>query len=139
MLKLMDNHNFKFSTIGLLYIIMFYGSIMICWDVTFPEPARALAQRGAEIIFLPIWGGDTILTKARAIENQVYVVSSTYDMITAVFDQEGKVIKEATTNDPVIVVDADLNKQTLWPWIGDLKGRIFREIPPQKAIQYKIE
>lgn len=113
--------------------------LMVCWDVTFPEPARALAQKGAEIIFLPIWGGDVILTKARAIENQVYVVSSTYDMITAVFDQEGGVMKEATKENPVIVVDIDLNKQKLWPWLGDLKSRIFREIPPQKAIQYKIE
>lgn len=108
--------------------------IMICWDVTFPEPAKALAQKGAEIIFLPIWGGDVTLTKARAIENQVYIVSSTYDMITAVFDQEGKVLKEAKENNPVIVVDLDLNKQKLWPWIGDLKSRISREMPPQKAI-----
>lgn len=108
--------------------------LMICWDVTFPEPARALAQKGAEIIFLPIWGGDVILTKARAIENQVYVVSSTYDMITAVFDQEGKVMKEAKENNPVIVVDVDLNKQKLWPWLGDLKSRISREMPPQKTI-----
>ena len=108
--------------------------LMICWDVTFPEPARVLAQKGAEIIFLPIWGGDTILTKARAIENQVYVVSSTYDMISAVFDQEGKVVKEATENNPVIVVDVDLNKQKLWPWLGDLKSRIFREIPPRNSI-----
>ncbi len=108
--------------------------IMICWDVTFPEPAKALAQKGAEIILLPIWGGDVTLTKARAIENQVYVVSSTYDMITAVFDQEGKVMKEANQNNPVIVVDVDLNKQKLWPWIGDLKSRISREMPPQKAI-----
>jgi predicted amidohydrolase len=107
--------------------------LMICWDVTFPEPARALAQNGAEIIFLPIWGGDVTLTKARAIENQVYVVSSTYDMITAVFDPEGKVMKEAKENNPVIVVDIDLNKQTLWPWIGDLKSRISREMPPKKA------
>jgi predicted amidohydrolase len=113
--------------------------LMICWDVTFPEPAKALAQNGAEIIFLPIWGGDVTLTKARAIENQVYVVSSTYDMITAVFDQQGKVIKEATENNPVIVVEVDLNKQKLWPWIGDLKSRISREMPPQKAIRYKTE
>jgi len=109
--------------------------LMICWDVTFPESARVLAQKGAEIIFLPIWGGDVTLTKARAIENQVYIVSSTYDMITAVFDQEGKVIKEAGEKNPVIVVDVDLNKQTLWPWLGDLKSRIPREMPPQKAIQ----
>ena len=108
--------------------------LMICWDVTFPEPARALVQKGAEIIFLPIWGGDTILTKARAIENQVYIIASTYDMISAVFDQEGKVVKEATENNPVIIVDVDLNKQKLWPWLGDLKSRIFREIPPRNSI-----
>jgi len=109
--------------------------LMICWDVTFPEPARMLAEKGAEIIFLPIWGGDVTLTKARAIENQVYVVSSTYDMITAVFDQEGKVMKEATVRNPVVVTTIDLNKKTMWPWIGDLKSRIFREIPPQAAIR----
>ena len=109
--------------------------LMICWDVTFPEPAKALAQKGAEIIFLPIWGGDVNLTKARAIENQVYVVSSTYDMITAVFDQEGKIIQQASEKNPVIVTELDLNKQTLWPWIGDLKSRISRETPPQKSIR----
>jgi len=108
--------------------------IMICWDVTFPEPARVLAQKGAEMIFLPLAGGDITLAKARAIENQVYVVSSTYDMITAVFDHEGKVVQEAREKNPVIVVDVDLNKQTLWPWIGDLKSRIPREIPSQNAI-----
>ncbi len=110
--------------------------MMICWDVTFPEPAKALAQNGAEIIFLPIWGGDVNLTRARAIENQVYVVSSTYDMITAVFDPEGKIVNQATDKNPVIVTELDLNKKTLWPWIGDLKSRISREMPPQNAIKY---
>ena len=111
--------------------------LMVCWDVTFPEAARALAQKGAEIIFLPIWGGDVTLTKARAIENQVYVVSSTYDMITAVFDQRGNVMKQATEKNPVIVTDVDLNKKTLWPWIGDLKSRIAREMPSQESIKQK--
>ena len=107
--------------------------MMICWDVSFPETARTLASKGAEIIFMPIWGGNLTLAKARAIENQVYLVSSTYDMISAVFDQEGEVMKQATTDDPVIVVSVDLNKQKLWPWLGDFKNRIPREMPSQKA------
>ena len=109
--------------------------IMICWDVSFPEPARALAQQGAEVILMPIWGGNVTLTQARAIENQVYVVSSTYDMITAVFDLEGNVIKEAKADKEVVIADVNLNEQKLWPWLGDFKNRIPREIPSRKAIE----
>jgi len=108
--------------------------IMICWDSTFPETARALAKQGAEVIFLPIWGGYLKLVQARALENQVYVVSSSYDMISAVFDVEGNVMKEATTENPVIISEVDLNQQKLWPWIGDLKSRIPREMPSEKAV-----
>ncbi|MEK6781214.1 MAG: carbon-nitrogen hydrolase family protein [Bacteroidota bacterium] len=116
-----------------------FGKIgmMICWDVTFPEAARTLAQQGAEIIFLPIWGGHLKLAMARALENQVYLVSSTYDMISAVFDLEGNIMKEATNENPVAVVDIDLSQQKLWPWLGDLKSRIPREMPSQKATQIK--
>jgi predicted amidohydrolase len=112
-----------------------FGKIgmMICWDVFFPEPARTLTQKGAEVIFLPIWGGNLNLTQARANENQIYLVSSTYDMKTAVFDKRGQIIEEATDENPVIVVEVDLNKQRLYPWLGDLKNRIFREIPTKKA------
>jgi len=108
--------------------------IMICWDVTFPEPARALAQQGAEVIFLPIWGGDLTLAKARAIENQVYLVSSSYDMISAVFGLEGNVVKEAKEDGSVAVTEVNLNEQKLWPWLGDFKNRIPREMPSKKAI-----
>ncbi len=108
--------------------------MMICWDVTFPETARALARQGADIIFLPIWGGYEKLAMARALENQVYLVSSSYDMISAVFDLEGNVVKQATTENPVVVIEVDLNQQKLWPWIGDLKSRIPREMPTEKAV-----
>ncbi len=116
-----------------------FGKIgmMICWDVTFPDAAKTLAQQGAEIILLPIAGGYLKLAMARALENQVYLVSSTYDMISAVFDLEGNVISEATNENPVAVAEIDLNYQKLWPWIGDLKSRIPREMPPQKATQLK--
>ncbi len=108
--------------------------MMICWDVTFPETARALAMKGAEVIFLPIWGGNLILARARAIENQVYLVSSTYDMKSAIFDLEGEIVKEATEENPVVVTEVDLNQQKLWPWLGDFKNRIPREIPTRKAV-----
>ncbi len=116
-----------------------FGKIgmMICWDVTFPDAAKTLAQHGAEIILMPIAGGYVKLAMARALENQVYLVSSTYDMISAVFDLEGNVISEATDTNPVAVTEVDLNYQKLWPWIGDLKSRIPREMPPQKATQLK--
>ena len=48
-------------------------------------------------------------------------------------------MKEATKNEPVIVVDVDLNKQKLWPWLGDFKNRIPSEMPPQKAIRNKAD
>lgn len=110
-----------------------FGKIgmMICWDVSFPEPARALAMKGAEIIFMPIWGGNLTLGRARAIENQVYLVSSTYDndMRTGVFDLEGKLLAEGSDENPVVVVEVDLEQQMLWPWLGEFKNRIKQEMP----------
>jgi predicted amidohydrolase len=111
--------------------------MMICWDVTFPEVARGLRMNGAEVILMPIWGGNLTLAKARAIENQTYVVSSTYDvrnMKTAVFDLEGNIIAEASDNEPVVVTEVDLSEQKLWPWLGDLKNRIPREMPSRAAV-----
>ena len=108
--------------------------LMTCWDVFFPEPARTLSQKGAEIIFMPIWGGNLTLAKARAIENQIYLVSATYDMKTGVFDREGELITEGTETDPVAFVTIDLNKRKLWPWLGDFKNRISREKPLAKAM-----
>ena len=104
--------------------------MMICWDVFFPEPARALAARGAEIIFLPIWGGNQTLIEARAIENQVYLVTSSYDARTAIYDRTGKAIAEANERQPIAVVEIDLAKPTRWEWLGDYRGRIPREAPP---------
>ena len=108
--------------------------MMICWDVTFPEVARGLRMNGAEVILMPIWGGILTLAQARAIENQIYLVSSTYDMKSAIFDLEGNILGEATDSDPVVVTEVDLNEQKLWPWLGDLKNRIPREMPPREAM-----
>jgi predicted amidohydrolase len=111
--------------------------MMICWDVTFPEAARQLALEGAEVILMPIWGGNPQLARARAIENQVYIVSSTYDtpMQSGIFDLEGELLGVADVDDPVTVVEVDLNQQKLWPWLGELKNRIRQEMPPQESLK----
>lgn len=109
-----------------------FGKIgmMTCWDLFFPEAARALAGKGAEIIFLPIWGGNLTLAEARAIENQVYLTTSSYDMKTGVFDLEGELIVEGTEAHPVAMVSINLNQRKIWPWLGDFRNRIPREKPP---------
>ncbi len=103
--------------------------MMICWDVHFPEVARELAARGAEVILMPIWGGNETLARARAIENQLYLVASGYDFQTAIYDRAGERIATTTDDPEIIVADVDLNARTLWPWLGDWKARIWREGP----------
>ncbi len=95
-----------------------------------------LALQGAEIILLPIWGGDLTLAKARAIENQIYLVSSTYDMKTGVFDKTGNLLVEGTKENPVAVIDVDLNRRELFRYLGEFRNRIKRELPALNTISY---
>ncbi len=57
--------------------------ILICYDVEFPEAARYLADHGVEILFVPYCTDDRqgycrvrYCSQARAIENQIYVVTA---------------------------------------------------------------
>lgn len=101
--------------------------IMICWDVQFPEPARALAARGAEIILLPIWGGNDLLARARAIENHAVLVSSSYDMRSFIVDPVGEVLAETSADQPVATATVDLARRIVQPWLGDLKTATWAE------------
>ncbi len=103
--------------------------LMICWDSSYPEVAAGLARRGAEVLFLPIWGGDETLVPARAIENQVYLVASGYDFRSGIFNREGKRIADAKGDPEVLVATVDLAEPTIWPWLGNWRARIDRETP----------
>ncbi len=98
-------------------------------DSFFPEVARMLALQGAEVIFLPVWGGNTSLFRARAIENQIYLVSSSYDSETGIFDKTGELLIQGNEENPVAMVEIDLNKRQLWNWLGELRNRIVKEMP----------
>jgi predicted amidohydrolase len=106
-----------------------FGTVgmMICYDVYYTEPARQLAQRGAEIILLPIWGGDEVLATARAIENQVFLVTSGYDHPTYIMDHDGKRIAQAPQRGTAAVATIDLNAPNFYQGITDWKDRRLRE------------
>jgi len=102
--------------------------MMICWDTEYADPARGLALGGAEIVLVPIWGGNETLVKARAIENQIYLVTSGYDFATRVYTPDGNIVAEAAKNGEVVRATVDLNRRWVDPWLGNMRGRFHREL-----------
>ena len=102
--------------------------LMICYDVFFPDPARALAAQGADMILLPIWGGDETLAAARAIENKVFLVASGYDHPTYIMDPDGKRVAQAPQRGEAAIAEIDLSRRYVDPWLGDMRTRRLKEI-----------
>ncbi len=106
------------------------AGLSICYDLRFPELYRLLALAGAEILFVPaaftmFTGKDhwLVLLRARAIENQAYVIapgqvgthqpnnSQCYGH-SAIIDPWGTVIAQASDTEGVIVADLDFDYLT---------------------------
>ncbi|MGC8759533.1 MAG: carbon-nitrogen hydrolase family protein [Bryobacteraceae bacterium] len=102
--------------------------LMICYDVFFPDPARALAAQGAELILLPIWGGDETLAAARAIENRVFLAASGYDHPTYIMDPDGRRVAQAPQRGEIAVAEIDLGRRYVDAWLGDMRTRRLKEI-----------
>jgi predicted amidohydrolase len=107
-----------------------FGTVgmMICYDVFFADPARWLAAAGAEVILLPIWGGDETLAKARAIENKVFLVASGYDHPTYIMDPDGERLSQASQRGSAAIATLDLNRRYLDPFLGEMRTRRMKEL-----------
>jgi predicted amidohydrolase len=102
-------------------------AILVCWDLQFPEPWRAVALQGAELILMPIWGGNEKLLPARAIENHAFIVTSGYNMKSCVVDPVGEILVEATADNPVATAEVRLDQKYYQWWIGDMGTRTWKE------------
>lgn len=102
--------------------------IMICWDLQYADPARNLALRGAELILLPIWGGNEALPKARAIENQIFLAASGYNHPTYILDPEGRTLASAPEQGQAAIAELDLNRRYVDKWLGWMRGRFMKEL-----------
>jgi predicted amidohydrolase len=102
--------------------------LTICYDIRFPELYRALTLNGAKVIFQPaaftLYTGKDhweTLIRARAIENQVYMVSpaqiGTHGQgnvcfgSTMIVDPWGTILARAPERECVIVADIDYDEQ----------------------------
>ncbi len=98
----------------------FIAGLSICYDLRFPELYRALADRSANLLFIPAaftlaTGRDhwEVLIRARAIENQAYVVAPA---------QWGEHSKGRKSYGRALIVD---------PW-----GTVLAQAPDQEGIIY---
>ncbi len=100
---------------------------VVCYDLNFPEAARCLALAGAEIILWPTMFSQPrahyadILMRARAIENQVYLVSANYAQRcfdpagvhigrSAIVDWDGQVLADTGRREGLATATIDLDE-----------------------------
>ena len=103
--------------------------IFICYDLRFPELARRLAVEGAEILVVPgEWPKPRqehwrTLLRARAIENQLFVIAANccglvgkldFFGMSMIIDPKGELLAEAGYDPASITADLDFAAMAAW-------------------------
>ncbi len=122
--------------------------LQICYDLRFPEPFRALAVQGVEVVFVPAnWPARRIsawstLLAARAIENQMAVcgvnrvgrdtLGLDYPGRSALHDAFGEVVVQGGADAGVLVGDIDLESLRAWrarfPALRDRRPEVYASL-----------
>ncbi|WP_369819742.1 carbon-nitrogen hydrolase family protein [Thermotoga sp. SG1] len=110
---------------GEYFLVFSYGGVvfgtLICYEIGFPEIARVLTLRGSKVILSSFAFGKErghtydIATRARAVENGVFIVASSmcgkgfveFVGRTRIVAPSGKVLRELETDEGMIVEDID--------------------------------
>ncbi len=126
--------------------------LQICYDLRFPEPCRALAVKGAEVVFVPAnWPARRIsawstLLAARAIENQMAICGVNrvgrdtagldYPGASALHDCFGEVIAKGDATEGLVVGDIDLAQLRAWrerfPALRDRRVGVYSALENEK-------
>ena len=106
---------------------------LICFDIRFPESARLLVYKGTRVLWVPAeWPHPRLehwrtLLRARAIENQLFVVAanrtgqgdnSNWCGHSTVIDPWGNILAEAEEDETVLVTDLEMGL------VDEVRGRI---------------
>lgn len=133
--RLMDEEKYLTGgdKIGDISIDGISAGVLICYDIRFPELARRLALSGAKILFVPAeWPHPRLhhwrtLLMARAIENQMYVISCNRVGISGTteffghsmaVDPWGEIIVEGGEDEQILFAEIDLSA------VDQVRGKI---------------
>ncbi|GGJ15927.1 hydrolase [Streptomyces brasiliensis] len=124
--------------------------VATCYDLRFPELFRGLVDAGAETLVIPAGWPErrrahwTLLARARAVENQAFVLAcgtaGTHARVpqaghSIVVDPWGEVLAEAGPGEEVLTVDFDPAKvATTREAFPALKDRVLGLEPPRRAL-----
>ena len=95
--------------------------LLVCWDLQFPEAARILALKGADLILCPTLGWENIYGLSRAYENSVYIAAAMgfgpggLDQCcdpACIVDNMGRILSAATREgSQVVTADVDIAQE----------------------------
>ena len=108
--------------------------IQICYDMSYDDGWKALADKGAEIIAWPTQSPATILPAARAMANKYFIVSSTWRNNASLFDPTGNVISQITKPEQRVLAEKIDLAYAILPWQSKLQnGKLFTDTYGDKA------